>query len=115
MPLRNLKKKERIFRREKVVNEKGIADYSQVQWSASRYKAKLHILTLYITIFKVGKLRLLDRVSISNFQKLIEWIYREVEGYSGPEKHYEPIQRNYDFYNFHTTVGYKFYSSTHRL
>ena len=26
--------------------------------------------------------------------KLIGWIYREVEGYSGPEKHYEPTQHN---------------------
>ena len=32
--------------------------------------------------------------SISNSQKLVEWIYREVEGYSKPEKHCEPIQHN---------------------
>ena len=25
-------------------------------------------------------------------QNLVEWIYREVEGYSRPEKHDEPIQ-----------------------
>ena len=45
-------------------------------------------------------------VSISNSQKLMEWIYREVEGYSRPENHCEPIQDNYDLYNFHTRVGY---------
>ena len=48
-------------------------------------------------------------------QKLIEWIDRKVEGYSRPEKHHEPIQHNSDLYNFHFTVGYKFYSSSHRL
>ena len=25
----------------------------------------------------------------------MEWIYREVEGYSRPEKHCEPIQHNF--------------------
>ena len=49
---------------------------------------------LYITIFKVDKLRFLAGVSTSNSQKLIEWIYRKVEGYSGPGKHCEPIQHN---------------------
>ena len=48
-------------------------------------------------------------------QKLIEWMYKEVEEYSRPEKHYEPIQYNSDLCNFHTAVGYKFYSSSHRL
>ena len=48
-------------------------------------------------------------------QKLIEWIDKRVEGYSRPEKHHEPIQHNEDLYNFHTTPGYKFYSSSHRL
>ena len=38
-------------------------------------------------------------------------MYREVEEDSGPEKHYEPIQHDEDLYNFHTTVGYKFYSN----
>ena len=52
---------------------------------------------------------------MSNSQKLIEWMYREVEGYSRPEKHCGPIQHNWDLYNFHTTSGYKFYSSSHRL
>ena len=33
-------------------------------------------------------------VSISNSQKLLELIYRKVEGYSRPEKHHEPIQHN---------------------
>ena len=33
-------------------------------------------------------------VSISNSQKLIEWIYRKVERYSRPEKHHEPIKHN---------------------
>ena len=46
------------------------------------------------SIFKVDKLRFLVGVSISNSQKLIEWIYREVGGYSRPEKHYEPILHN---------------------
>ena len=54
-------------------------------------------------------------VSISNSQKLIEWPYGEVEGYSRPEKHYGPTQHNYDLYSFHTIVGYKFYSSYHKL
>ena len=42
----------------------------------------------------MDKLRFLVGVSISNSQKLIEWIKRKVEGYSRPEKHYEPIQHN---------------------
>ena len=42
----------------------------------------------------MAKLRFSVGVSISNSQKLIEWLYREVEGYSRPEKHYESIQRN---------------------
>ena len=33
-------------------------------------------------------------ISISSSQKLIEWIDRKVEGYSRPEKHYEPTQHN---------------------
>jgi len=32
---------------------------------------------------------------MSNSQKLIEWLYWEVEGYSRPEKHYESIQHNF--------------------
>ena len=45
MPLGKFKEKgeKRIFRGENVRNGKGTADYSQVQWSASRCKAKLHI------------------------------------------------------------------------
>ena len=35
---------------------------------------------------------------MSNSQKLIEWLYKEVEGYSRPEKHYEPIQPIFLFY-----------------
>lgn len=35
--------------------------------------------------------------------------------YSRPEKHEEPIQHNLDLHNFHTTVGYKFSSSSHKL
>ena len=31
---------------------------------------------------------------MSNSQKLIEWMYREVKDYSRPEKCYEPIQHN---------------------
>ena len=49
------------------------------------------------------------------YQTLKNRIDRKVEGYSRPEKDYEPIQQNYDLYNFHTTAGYKFYSSSHRL
>ena len=33
-------------------------------------------------------------VSISNSQKLIEWIYRKVEEYRKPEKLCEPTQHN---------------------
>ena len=44
----------------------------------------------------------------------MEWTDIKVEGYSGPEKHCKPIQHNKDLYNFHTIVGYKFYSSSHR-
>ena len=50
-----------------------------------------YILQLF---FKVDELRFLVGVSISNSQKPVDWIYREVEGYSRPEKHYEPIQHN---------------------
>ena len=50
--------------------------------------------TSYYNFFKVDKLRFLVRVSMSNAQKLIEWMYRDVEGYSRPEKHCEPIQHN---------------------
>ena len=50
--------------------------------------------TSYYNFFKVDKLRFLVRVSMSNSQKLIEWMYRDVEGYSRPEKHCEPIQHN---------------------
>ena len=48
-------------------------------------------------------------------QKLIEWTYRKVEGYSRPEKHHEPIYHKWDLYNFHPIAGYKFYSSSHKL
>ena len=61
----------------------------------------------------MDKLRFLVGVSISNSQNLIEWIYRKVEGYSRPEKHHELLQ--HDLYNVHTTVRYKFHSSSHRL
>ena len=37
---------------------------------------------------------------MSNSQKLIEWIYREVRRYSRPEKHYEPIQLIKIYTNF---------------
>ena len=50
--------------------------------------------TVYYNYFSVDKLRFLVGVSISNSQKLIEWIDRKVEGYGRPEKHYEPIQHN---------------------
>ena len=45
---------------------------------------------------------------MSNSQKLIELVYREV-GYNRPEKHCELIQHNSDLFSFHTTVVYKFY------
>ena len=62
-------------------------------------------------------MRLSVGVSISNSQKLIERIDRKVEEYinSRSGKHYEPIQHNNYLYNFHTTAGYKFYSSSHTL
>ena len=58
------------------------------------YRTKLHIIPLYSAIKFLSKLRFLVEILISNSQKLIEWLYREVEGYSRPEKHYEPIQHN---------------------
>ena len=65
----------------------------------------------------LSKLRFLVGVLILNPQKLVEWIDRKVEEYinSRSGKHYEPIQHNNYLYNFHTTAGYKFYSSSHRL
>ena len=53
-----------------------------------------YISTIYYNYLKVGNLGFLVGVSISNSQKLIACIYRKVEGYSRPEKHYEPIQHN---------------------
>ena len=50
-----------------------------------------YILQLF---FKVGKLKFLLGVSITNSQKLIQCIYREIKGYSRPDKHCEPIQHN---------------------
>ena len=35
---------------------------------------------------------------MSNSQKLIEWIYREVEAYSRLEKHYGPVPHNWGFF-----------------
>ena len=49
----------------------------------------VRIVPLYITVIFKDKLRFLVGVLISNLQKLIKWIYREVEGYSRSEKHYE--------------------------
>ena len=49
--------------------------------------------TIYYNYF-LCKFRFLVGVSMSNSQKLIEWIYREVEGYSRPKRHYEPIHHN---------------------
>ena len=80
-----------------------------------KYRTKLHIIPLYSAIKFLSKLRFLVEILISNSQKLIEWIDRKVERYSRSEKPYEPIQHNSDLYNFHTTSGYKFYSSSHRL
>ena len=50
--------------------------------------------TTYYNYFFVVKLRFLVGVSISKSQKLIEWIYREVEGCSSLEKHCSPVQHN---------------------
>ena len=47
-------------------------------------------------------------ISISNSQKLIEWVDRKVERYGRSENHYEPIQHNSDLYNCYTTSGYKY-------
>ena len=49
--------------------------------------------TIYYNYF-LSKLRFLVGVLMSKSQKLIQWVYREVEGYSRPEKHHEPHQRN---------------------
>ena len=59
-----------------------------------KYKTKLRIVSLYITIIFVSRWRFLVGISISNPQKLIEWIASKVEGYDRPEKHCEPIQSN---------------------
>ena len=40
------------------------------------------------------KLRFLVGISISNSQKLLEWIDRKIEAYGIPEKYYGPIQHN---------------------
>ena len=53
-------------------------------------------------------------VSVSNSQKLIAWIDRNIEGDSRLENLYDPIQHK-DLYSFHTIAGYRFYSSSHRL
>ena len=64
-------------------------------WRLGKYRTRLHIVSLCITIiFWLDKLRFLVGVSISNSQKLIEWMYKKVEGYSRLEKHYEAIQHN---------------------
>ena len=47
--------------------------------------------TRRIKIFSWKKKRFLVGISISNSKKLIG---RKVEGYSRPEKHYEPVQHN---------------------
>ena len=59
----------------------------------AKSRTKLHIIPLYNTILSRW-IRFLVEVSVSNSQKLIEWIYKQVEGYSRPEKHCEPIQHN---------------------
>ena len=59
-----------------------------------KYRIRLHIMPLYITITFLSRLTFLVGVRISNSQKLIEWIYREIEGYNRPENHCEPIQHN---------------------
>ena len=42
-------------------------------------------------------MQVLVGISISNSQKLIAWMYREIEVYG---RHYEPFQPNEDLYNF---------------
>ena len=58
-----------------------------------KHMTNLHIVLLYIKIiFKVDKIFSLSfNVKHSD---LIEWLYREAEGYGRPEKHDEPIQHN---------------------
>ena len=58
------------------------------------YLVDLSIYFFRIIYFKVDKLRFLFGVPASNSQKLMEWIGKNVEEYSRPEKHYEPIQNN---------------------
>ena len=41
-------------------------------------------------------------------------MFREVEGYSRPEKHCEPIRHNSDLHNFHIEAGCKSSSSSER-
>ena len=55
------------------------------------YQLYYYLLQLFLLI---SRLRFLAGVSISKSQKVIEWIDSKVEGYSRPEKHYEPILHN---------------------
>ena len=40
----------------------------------------------------MDKFRFLVEISISDSQKLMEWIYRKIEEYSRPETHHEPTE-----------------------
>ena len=68
--------------------------YLQESWKI--YNKVTYSSGLYYNFFRVDKLKCLVGVSISNSQKLIEWVDRKVliEGYNGPEKHSETIQHN---------------------
>ena len=50
--------------------------------------------TVNYNCFLSRKIKILIEVSILNSQKLMEWIYREVERHNRPEKHHEAIQHN---------------------
>ena len=62
-----------------------------------KYRTKLHIVSFtiyYHYLLKIDKLWFLIGILVSCSQKLIERIYRKVEGYSRPEKYREPTEHN---------------------
>ena len=75
-------------------NYESMITYLQESWKI--YNKVTYSSGLYYNFFRVDKLKFLVGVSISNSQKLIEWVDRKVliEGYNGPEKHSETIQHN---------------------
>ena len=78
-----------LFFNLKFLNYKSTITHLQESYKMQKKKKKrLHVVPLYITVIFSSRWGFLVGVSISNSQKLIEWMYREVEGYSRPEKHY---------------------------